>query len=640
MGNPGEWIFGLIHAAGGINTFGAEYVWTLFFGTVAVGIWRMWAEGRVFRDVGNLTQALDQARDKEPRMQLQGWFADHPESVLKPLWDQYRQALQIHDASGEAAVVDPLRYFSEYAILYNIAHRRITEIIPTLLTMAGILGTFLGLVAGLHGLNINSSSNLSSGIAQLVGGLSLKFTSSVFGILLALLWIIADKMIWSPRLEKAVVDLLDRLEKLFEVPPEELLLHQLTLLQQAQRDDLATLVTDALIPQLVGGFQDALYKTLVPEIQHLGVKEEETVARLNALGEELTRVAENTTQAQMTGLEQIAHTFIDQVSMQTVDLTRSLHEAFAQTVDVQHEILDIARQAFQEAQRSMEQAEKVNQVQRDLWNESAAIHRELLDSAGYWSQFVESMKEVTQGLPTRLENFFSQLETQSRVFVERFQSIEEAMLRDFHSVVTEMKDVMEVIESEKMMLAAAQEHFQHEQLRFADQMSLAIDRFPTVVEELKTAVRDIEEQATQALTQWATALSHYGESMSQALSNHMEAFHELETSMAEKMLQLTATFATTAQAFQNYVEKTMDTLQENLSTGIHYTFSQFDDELAQAVDYLANGVKVIESGVKTLAIPVQQVDEAARILFQHMNTFSQAMSRMQYRETQDEVNRS
>ncbi|WP_053959410.1 hypothetical protein [Sulfobacillus thermosulfidooxidans] len=641
MWNPGELIFGLIHLAQGINNFGALYIWILILFTVGVGTWRFVVERAVFHEVRNLTQDLVDIPGEDPRIQLQEWFTKQPKTPkLNPLWEQYRKALQMHDANGEPAVVDPLRYFSEYAILYHIAHRRITEIIPSLLTMAGILGTFLGLVAGLHGLNINSPNELNSGIGQLVEGLSLKFTSSVFGILFALSWILVDRMFWSPKLEKAVIDLLDRLEKLFEVPPEEFLLHQLTLLQKAQRDDLSTLVTDALIPQLIGGFQDALSKILVPEIHQLGVKEEETVAHLNALGEELTKMAEKTTQTQMSGLEQIAHTFIDQVSMQTVELTRSLHEAFARTVEVQHEILDIARQAFQEAQRSMEQAEQVNQVQLELWNQSATIHRQLLESAGYWSQFVESLKEVTQGLESRLDHFFSQMETQSVGFVERFQLIEQAMLRDLQSLVSEMKDVMEVIESEKLMLSTAQEHFHDEQLRFADHMSSAINRFPALVQELTTSVRDTEEKASQALTQWATAMTHYGESMNQVLSNHMTELQGLQTAMAEEMLRLTATFTSTAQTLQNHMGKAMDTLQENLHTGLQYTFSQFDNELAQAVDYLSNGVKVVEHGVKTLAIPVQQVDEAAKTLHYHMNALSQLMSRFQYPIPQDEVNRS
>lgn len=194
MINPGSAIYSLIHAAGGINKFGGLYIWGLIVATVAVGVWRFFQENRVRKEVQSFTKSLQSTPD-DARFNAGRWFSDHPRAKLRVLWAQYQQALQHEEADGH--IPDPTRFFSEEAILFGLADRRITEVVPGLLTMAGILGTFLGLVAGLHGLNPGAPNGLSAGIEQLIGGLSLKFTSSVYGIFFALLWLILDRLWWS-----------------------------------------------------------------------------------------------------------------------------------------------------------------------------------------------------------------------------------------------------------------------------------------------------------------------------------------------------------------------------------------------------------------------------------------------------------
>ena len=64
---------------------------------------------------------------------------------------------------------------------------------PTLLTALGILGTFIGIFAGLQGIDLTSISdnqNLLNASIKLLSGMKLAFVTSLFGLSLASLFMI------------------------------------------------------------------------------------------------------------------------------------------------------------------------------------------------------------------------------------------------------------------------------------------------------------------------------------------------------------------------------------------------------------------------------------------------------------------
>lgn len=69
------------------------------------------------------------------------------------------------------------------------------ETMPGLLTGAGILFTFLGLIVGLYGLNPTDANQLTSGVQRLLGGMSVAFLTSVAGIASALGWSWAQRRV-------------------------------------------------------------------------------------------------------------------------------------------------------------------------------------------------------------------------------------------------------------------------------------------------------------------------------------------------------------------------------------------------------------------------------------------------------------
>ena len=74
---------------------------------------------------------------------------------LEGTWADFLQNAELRDAHGESC--DVTQYINEDTVIYAAGGMRLAEITPGILTSLGILGTFMGLVMGLSGLNLNAA---------------------------------------------------------------------------------------------------------------------------------------------------------------------------------------------------------------------------------------------------------------------------------------------------------------------------------------------------------------------------------------------------------------------------------------------------------------------------------------------------
>jgi hypothetical protein len=82
-------------------------------------------------------------------------------------------------------------------------HHAFTQYIPTLLTTLGILGTFFGIVAGLLGFDV---TDIDSSISALLAGMKTAFTTSLVGMLLAVVYKVAASVGWLAPRELDAID--------------------------------------------------------------------------------------------------------------------------------------------------------------------------------------------------------------------------------------------------------------------------------------------------------------------------------------------------------------------------------------------------------------------------------------------------
>ncbi len=79
-------------------------------------------------------------------------------------------------------------YINDETIVHEPGNSQLAEVIPSLLTSLGILGTFIGLMRGLAGLDMTSPVKIMEGIPTLIDGMRFAFATSIAGIACSLLF--------------------------------------------------------------------------------------------------------------------------------------------------------------------------------------------------------------------------------------------------------------------------------------------------------------------------------------------------------------------------------------------------------------------------------------------------------------------
>ena len=99
---------------------------------------------------------------------------------LKGSWLRFLQNAEQLDRRGLPTNVED--YINDDTVTHGPGNAGLAELIPSLLTSLGILGTFMGLSRGLSSLNFADATQLVEGIPNLLQGMRFAFGTSVAGI--------------------------------------------------------------------------------------------------------------------------------------------------------------------------------------------------------------------------------------------------------------------------------------------------------------------------------------------------------------------------------------------------------------------------------------------------------------------------
>ena len=99
---------------------------------------------------------------------------------LRGTWLRFLQNAEQLDRRGLPTNVED--YINDDTVTHGPGNATLAELIPSLLTSLGILGTFMGLSRGLSSLNFADSKGLVEGIPVLLEGMRFAFGTSVAGI--------------------------------------------------------------------------------------------------------------------------------------------------------------------------------------------------------------------------------------------------------------------------------------------------------------------------------------------------------------------------------------------------------------------------------------------------------------------------
>ncbi len=293
--------------------------------------------------------------------------------VLATCWVEYKKAVQTESKN----LPRPEEHFSYYQLIVKNCNRQFSEMLPSILTGLGILGTFIGLVQGLSEISVSDVVAIRDSIGTLTHGMSTAFHTSIWGIMLSLIWSFVDR-----RLLKKAQDnmawLHHELRKVLPSPSEWELLDTIARFQSEQLATFKSFVSDTLIPDIIDGFRDVLDQTLSPHL------------------EQTTKVFEKFSDAssskQVEGIERMASSFMDE-----------LNNAFdGQLVALSDSIKDMVEWQSHVKQDMMELSSSVSSAAMQQY-ESMRVSKELLNSIESTVLDVRAIEETLQHLQEALE---------------------------------------------------------------------------------------------------------------------------------------------------------------------------------------------------------------------------------------------
>lgn len=453
-------------------------------------------------------------------------------ALLSDHWQQFRESLLYPEPDDQPQVIrtaQPPEYqFHRDALLGRKLNLRLYNAVPNLLTGAGILGTFVGLVAGIYlasgGLASDDIDQAKQAMQTLLNGASLAFITSIVGLVSSIAFSIGEKR-GVHRFDELLGRWVNDLERrLLRVTPEKLAQDQL--LQTRQQTQVLQGFTEQLAFQIADAFDQRLQAYVSDSIAPALAKLVDGVEALREDRQQTDEAVLEKLLATFTGeLKGAAGTEMDALATTLTELNASLRTQ-----------ADDAEQRHRENQTAAQQsAEQL----ADLFNQGT---KNFQDAVGH------SVEKMSKGVEAIVEKLTQQQQQATADNTQRLKALSEA----FAEAVSGLRESLT-------------------QLRgITTDNEQAATKLATVIEGLDAAV-----QRVQRLAEPITAAAEGFQASAAALTGQVETLQSAASVVRDSAAQLEASNARTEASWQDYARR----------------FEAIDEALGNAFTELTNGVQ-------------------------------------------------
>ena len=253
-------VFLTMIAANG-NYFNATTIYNFVFLAIMTVLYMIALFGGLYR-MADLTAYFRKASGQIDEMPKDGSVSLKEKvralSFYRPLaktLERFRSDIE-HSQSGICDIED---YVNEDEVAEH-AHKRMIDMLPDILTSLGILGTFMGLVWGLRAFEPSSYEAMTSSVTSLVDGIKVAFLTSIYGLILSLVFSYSLKSGYSSVIS-ALHAFLDRFHARV-VPSADMDVQNRLVDNQREQNELIKSLTAQFSDQVASGFAASIAPTL------------------------------------------------------------------------------------------------------------------------------------------------------------------------------------------------------------------------------------------------------------------------------------------------------------------------------------------------------------------------------------------
>lgn len=475
-------------------------------------------------------------------------------------WKEFDESLVLsRDGDRVYNTLDAAHFFNTHTLARGVTESRLLAAIPSFLIAIGVLGTFIGLTVGLTGLELGTDADVAAlrdGIQSMIQGAAVAFSTSVWGVLLSLLFNFSEKLAES-LLRRKIAVLQDLVDYLFPRLTAESSLNEIAGSSLESKQALQTLhekIGDQLQEKLdAAGAQ--FQASLVEGVQ--------TVMR-----EALDKMGSQANQQSTEVLETLLARFMERIG-----------ESGTQ----QRELLDVASQNMQTAVSEL--GRQVSDIVDQLGTQQAAAAAQ---AAQYQQENEQRHRDMQQQLTEQLENADQREKQRMERLQEQFagfsaqQARSESAAADF---IEAQKSHSERIESHLAELLSSIGTASGAMERATDQLSAGADSLSAATGNLQETARAIQGPLNE-LTLRVTAVAAEIQKAEERLGAHAEQADSLHSALISAANDLSESSQSARTSFKAFGEQQAAFLAETKKS-----FETLGSTLRKEVQMLENQAK-------------------------------------------------
>lgn len=429
--------------------------------------------------------------DKQPAWQEERFLG----KSLEPAWQRFLLNAEQLDTRGLPCNVED--YINDETVVHNPGHSQLAELIPSLLTSLGILGTFMGLMSGLASLDMTNAAKIMEGIPTLINGMSYAFITSIAGITCSL----AFNMLHRIAIGGAYKAMDDFSETFMLLAMQRPLDSDVQLIIQGQdRNMLLHRTVDEMGGRLAGSMEMAIGRAMQPV----------TMAMDNFIM--------GATQEQIEGVRQIVGAFIEQMNESLGGQFLKLGQTIAainqsQTVSQDH------------LERSMTAAQSIVQE-------------------------VTRLAQVSQEVMERFEAYVSAMQ-KSRQADSEFSKKAEGLLDNMHKAAEQQAAYLNKLQEYQAVLQGSMQEY----VSWSDRILGGVgEQAKTLTDGMSKATEEMQEGSRML----AGSYSSFVENISEGLARALGMFDENMSSLIQNLNGTLEDIGATVNKMPESMKKTSD----------------------------------------------------------------------------------
>jgi len=537
---------------------------------------------RLFIAIKQLKKSLDSSTKFLSEDEIQ------KSKLLKSVWADYSETFielfgtkKTDEYSGD--------FFNENNLLSSNTNLKLLTYIPSALVGFGILGTFVGLTFGVSNFKTETTEAIKNSIEILLAGMGTAFVSSIWGMLLSLIYTFIEK-VQIHSLHNSLHALCYKLDKKYKVSKEDE--RKLEQMKQheiiseyfiftdennnkvkpanvfrdiynesvKQSNALQTFSTD-LAMKIEAGFETILsnqiQKGVIPELQSLRNEIELLGKKIQAPGSEMTQNIVNNLEAAMEKMIQEFKTSVSGTTKAELERIATLlgnaggmlndfpNKLQAMTDNLNDNFTSLQSVVQQIAKQTLAQSTESTDLMKKQVEEMSEILKSKIGDLQVGQEVLINKQSDNLQLSERLlKAFDSSIEKMNGLSAEVIETIAEfdKVQNELNSVTNQLKIVSDNVNKSTLTFNDAQTRFSQYAIQFTETNSKTIEEIQNSLSKAKEVSADfadkfttIEKGLQSIFNQIQTGLTDYSNTINESVKEFLDNYTNELTKSAEAL---------------------------------------------------------------------------------------------------------